>query len=389
MFFINISVVMVYSLSAPYMASLGVTTVWIGLLEGTVEGLSFFLKLFSGVLSDYLKRRKGIMLVGYSLTLISKPLIGLSSGFASIFASRVVERIGNGIQATPRDALVGDVAPEDHRAACFGLQRSLGVIGSISGGLLGIAAMTYTMNDFRMVFYIAGIPAALALAILYFFVKEPKHAHYENDIQINSHTERHPVHLADLKRLGKDFWGLMIIVAIFMLARVSETLIVLDAHKNFNLQANYLPFIMVVYNITYCLSSFPIGLLSDRIGRFKMLVLGIGVLMVADFFIAMAANLPMLFIGVFFWGCQMGIAQNTFAAFVADVVPEDIRGTAFGVYYLISGVAIIGGGIFSGTLAHIHGESTAFMMSFVIAAIAMVALFFFAPGKQKKIAICS
>lgn len=380
---------MVYSLSAPYMTSLGVTTVWIGLLEGTVEGISFFLKLFSGVLSDYLKRRKGIMLVGYGLTLLSKPLIGLSSGFTSIFASRVVERLGNGIQATPRDALVGDVAPADHRAACYGLQRSLGVIGSISGGILGIVAMTYTMNNFRMVFYIATIPAAIALGILYCSVKEPERAHYDNDIKINSQRERHPIHLADLKRLGKDFWGLMIIVAIFMLARVSETLIVLDAHKNFNLQANYLPFIMVVYNITYCLSSFPIGLLSDRIGRFKMLIFGIGVLMIADLFIAAAINLPMLFIGVFFWGCQMGIAQNTFAAFVADVVPEDIRGTAFGVYYLVSGIAIIGGGIFSGTLAHIYGESSSFMMSFVVAGIAMGALFFFAPGKQKKIAISS
>jgi MFS family permease len=384
---INISVIMVYSLSALYMSSLGVSTVWIGFLEGMVEATSFFMKLFSGVLSDYLKKRKGIMLIGYGLTVISKPLIGMSSDFSTAFAARVIERLGNGIQATPRDALVGDVAPADHRGACYGLQRSLGIVGSTSGALLGIVAMAYTFNNFRAVFYIATIPAAIAFAILYFFVKEPKHAHYDTDIQINSHRERHPIHFSDLKRLGKEFWCLMIIVAIFMLARVSETLIVLDAHRNFGLPTTYAPMIMFVYNITYCLFSFPVGILSDRIGRFKMLVVGIGILMVADFFIVTATSLPTLFIGVLFWGCQMGIAQNTFAALVADIAPEDIRGTAFSMFYLISGVATIGAGLSGGTLAHVYGESAAFMMSFVVAGLAMVLLFFFAPGKKKTVAI--
>lgn len=379
---INISVVMVYSLSALYLSTLGVSTVWIGFLEGMVEATSFFMKLFSGVLSDYLKKRKGIMLIGYGLTVLSKPLIGLSSSFSTAFAARIIERLGNGIQATPRDALVGDVAPSDHRGACYGLQRSLGIVGSTSGALLGIIAMAYTFNNFRLVFYIATIPAAIAFAILFFAVKEPKHAHYATDIETKGHQERHPIHFSDLKRLGKEFWYLMIIVAVFMLARVSETLIVLDAHRNFNLPTTYAPTIMLVYNITYCLFSFPVGLLSDRIGRFKVLAMGIAFLMIADFFIISATNLPTLFIGVLFWGCQMGIAQNTFAALVADIAPEDIRGTAFSMFYLTSGIATIGAGLCGGTLAHLYGESAAFVMSFLVAGLSMFLLFLFGPGKK-------
>lgn len=382
---INISVIMVYSLNALYLSTvMGVTTIWIGLLEGTIEALSFFMKLFSGVLSDYLKKRKHIMLIGYTLTAISKPLLGISSSFAGMFTSRIIERLGNGIQSTPRDALVGDVAPIGHRGACYGLVRSLGVIGSISGALLAMVAMTYTTDNFRQVFLLASIPASIALCILYFAVKEPKHAHYENDIQVSKHVERHPIHFSDLGRLGKEFWSLMVVVAIFMLARVSETFIVIDAHKNFGLPKSYASFIMILYNITYCLCSFPIGLISDKIGRYSLLIVGIATLMIADLFITFAPNLTMLFIGVLFWGCQMGITLNIFSSLIADLVPEDLRGTGFGVFYLVNGVSVIIGGAGWGIINHHYGERNTFLLSFVIAAMSMLALLFFAPGKRKQ-----
>jgi MFS family permease len=179
----------------------------------------------------------------------------------------------------------------------------------------------------------------------------------------------------------------MIVVTIFMMARVSETFIVLDACNNFALPKSYAPIIMITYNVTYCLCSYPIGLLSDRIGRYKLLVYGIATLMIADVFIATASNLPLLFLGVLFWGCQMGIAQNIFASLIADFIPEDLRGTGFGIYYILQGFAVIVGGYAFGKIAYHHGESSPFMMSFIIAALAMAALLFFAPGKKKRIAI--
>jgi MFS family permease len=388
MLLINISVIMVYSLNALFLSAvMGISSIWIGLLEGTIEALSSFMKLFSGVLSDYLKRRKNIMLIGYALTVISKPLVGISSNFTSVFISRIIERVGNGMQSTPRDALVGDVAPPKFRGACYGLQRSLGVIGSITGTLLAMVAMLYTTNNFQLVFLLASIPAAIALGILYFAVKEPKHAHYANDIKISNNKERHPIHVSDLKRLGKDYWGLMIVVAIFMLARVSETFIVLDAVKNFGLPKSYASSIMTLYNITYCLCSFPIGLISDRIGRYSLLVTGIITLMIADFLIALAPNLPTLFIGVLFWGCQLGISQNIFASLIADLAPEDLRGTGFGVFYLISGISTIAAGASAGTISHLYGEGAVFLLSLSVAGLSLLALLFFAPGKKKTVDI--
>ena len=388
MLFINTSVIMVYSLNALYLSTVvGISAVWIGLLEGAIEATSYLVKLFSGILSDYFKRRKNIMLIGYALTVISKPLLGVSSGYGTIFTSRIIERVGNGMQGTPRDALVGDVAPAEHRGACYGLQRSLGIIGSFLGTLIAIAIMFCSNNNFRLVFLLATVPAVIALTILYLAVKEPKHAHYATDIKVNNDSERHPIHWKDFRRLGKEFWGLMIVVAIFMLARVSETFIVLSAHKNLGLPQTYGPIIMTFYNITYCLCSYPIGLLSDRIGRYKILIIGIGTFMIADLFIALAPNLYTLFIGVFFWGCQMGISQNIFASLVADLAPQDLRGTGFGVFYLVSGASVLCGGFTGGTIAHLYGEGSAFAVSFVVAGVAMAALLFFAPGKKKTIAI--
>lgn len=385
MFLINISVIMVYSLNALYLSTVvGVSAVWIGLLEGVVEATSSFMKLFSGVLSDYLKKRKSIMLVGYAMTVISKPLLGISSSFGATFLFRLIERVGNGVQSTPRDALIGDIAPVNHRGACYGLQRSLGVMGSISGALLAVAAMSYTTDNFQLVFMLASIPAMVALCILYFAVREPKHAHYANDIKIGKSEERHPIHWSDFRRLGKEYWGLMVVVAIFMLARISETFIVLNAVKNFSLPRSYAPSVMILYNITYCLCSFPIGLISDRIGRYRLLIAGIGAFMLADLFIALAPNLYALFAGVLFWGCQMGISQNVFSSLIADLAPEDLRGTGFGVFYLISGTSVIVGGAGAGMIAHVYGEGSAFTMSFVVAGLSMAALLFFAPGKKKR-----
>lgn len=375
---------MVYSLNALYLSTVvGISAFWIGMLEGAIEATSFIVKLCSGILSDYFKRRKNIMLIGYALTALSKPLLFISSGYGAIFLSRIIERVGNGVQGTPRDALVGDVAPAEHRGACYGLQRSLGLLGSICGAFFAIIAMYYTTDNFNTVFLIATIPATIALTILYVAVKEPKHSHYATDIKVNK-VERHPIHLKDMRRLGKEFWYLMIVVAIFMFARVTETFIVIDAHKNFGLPKSYASSIMLVYNITYCLCSFPIGLLADRFGRYRLLVFGIAAFMLADIFIGAARNLTTLMIGVLFWGCQMGISQNIFASLVADLAPEDIRGTGFGFLYLISGLAVFIGGMIWGGVAVIYGVDVVFIMSFVMAALSLIALLYFKPGQRKQ-----
>ncbi len=386
---INISFVMIYSLSALYLnTSLGISTVWIGLLEGVVEGTSFLMKLCSGMLSDYLRRRKIIMVVGYSLTVISKPLLALSTSFGVVFAARLFERLGNGIQATPRDAMVSDIAPAKHRGACFGLMRSLGTAGSFMGGILGVTAMYLTHNNFQNVFWIATIPAVCAITILIFFVKDPRKKLINSAThQTMKKEERRPIHFSDLFLLGRPYWMLMIIVSIFMMARVSETLMVLHAHNNFGLEKTYAPFIMSLYNATYCLSSYPSGWLSDRFGRHMVLAFGVGALVVSDFFLSSATSLYGVFIGVVIWGIQMGVAQNIFVSLIADYVPADLRGTGFGFYYLISAISSVIAGLGGGTITHYYGVATTFFASMIVAIIALLVLLVFLPKTQKVLAI--
>jgi MFS family permease len=408
MFFINISNVTIISLSSVYMTTIGISVFWIGLLEGVIEAISFFMKLFSGVISDYLKKRKSIIMIGYGLTITSMFLTSLSVGYGSIFVARLIGRSGNGIQATPRDAMVGDVAPAHKRGSSYGLMRSLGVLGSIIGSGLSIVAMWYTANNFTEVFYLATIPSIIAFVLLGWFVKEPKIKNkktregevwfvespnitkttvsgedvykfsgkfvYQNSVNLIPSKDietRKTIKLSDLNGLGKKFWYLMGIVSIFMLDQFSSQWTTLVAYQKFNLPVQYVPLISMVFCISYCLSSYPVGLLSDKIGRFKILMAGITVLMIADLVIASATSLPMLFVGIFMLGCQTGIAQNTFASLIADYVPKDILGTAFGIYYLFSGLATICAGIFGGVIAEVYGINHIFIISFFLSAVSL------------------
>lgn len=376
MFFINISNVTIISLSSVYMTTIGISIFWIGLLEGVIEAISFFMKLFSGVISDYLKKRKIIIMIGYGLTITSMFLTSMSVGYGSLFAARLLGRSGNGIQATPRDAMVGDVAPAHKRGSSYGLMRSLGVLGSIIGSGLSIVAMWYTANNFTEVFYLATIPSIIAFLLLWCFVKEPKHSKFGDNLAADTvHDIEKPakrfVKLSDLNRMGKKFWYLMGIVSIFMFDQFSSQWTTLVAYQKFNLPAQYVPLISMVFCISYCLSSYPVGLLSDKIGRFKILMTGITILMIADLVIASATSLPMLFVGIFMLGCQTGIAQNTFASLIADYVPKDILGTAFGIYYLFSGLATICAGIFGGVIAEVYGINHIFIISFFLSAVSL------------------
>jgi MFS family permease len=376
---INTSVVIIFSLSSLFLnTAFGVSALWIGIMEHGVEGLSFLMKLFSGVFSDYLKNRKRLMVIGYALTVISKPLIAMSTGFYSVSASRIIERFGNGIQSTPRDALIGDIAPPHLRGTCYGFQRGLGILGSVLGSFLAYLAMLYFQNSFQSVFFVASIPAFLALILLIVFVKEPKREVTPGDVIVKSHM-RHPIHLRDALRLGKTFWLLMIVVAIFWIARVSEGLLVIHAHKHLGLEKADAPLIMVAYNITYCATSFTCGFFSDRFGRYWLLAATMVVLMFADYILFNAMNVEMIFAGILVWGVQMGMSMNLFTATIADLAPEDLRGTAFGCYYLISALATFVAGFVNGGIAENFGVGAAFKLSMALAATALFALLVFLP----------
>lgn len=388
MFLINLSFVMIYSFSGIYLKTLlGVTTIWIGFLEGMAEASSYAMKLFSGMFSDYIGRRKPIMIFGYMLSVFSRPLLAVASSFGLVFAARLMERFGNGIQATPRDAMVADVAHRKRIGASYGLKRSLGTAGSFFGAVCGVLAMIWTHNNYQQVFWLATIPAFIAFFILLFFVKESKrfdHPAVSAEIPLPAPKRRQPIHWSNLRLLGQTFWLLMIVNAIFMLSRMSETFLILHAHSNFGLENTYAPAIMMLFNAGWCVASYPVGVLADRMNRYWFLAIGIIFIVLADLILASAMSLTFVFIGVLFWGIQYGVTQNIFVSLIAETVPENLRGTGFGCYYIISAISALLADVGAGNIAHHYGEAYAFLGSGIVALISLLTLIVIMGYKRKK-----
>ena len=366
---INISSVMVFGIAALYVKQvLGVTTGLVLFLEGFFEAVAYALKLFSGVISDYLKRRKSVMVWGLVLFSVARPIMALFSSISAVLCARLLDRVGNGIQSTPRDALVSDLASKGTKGACFGLRQSLAVAGSFVGGVVGIWCMVATNQDFHSIFMYATIPAVLGILLVVFFVKDPL---VEGTAK---KSVRHPIHLSNLKRLGKPYWILMAIALVFRTSRVGESVLVLHATEIFHMDQSFSHSIIMLYNGANSLCSYPIGFLSDRFGIYGFLALSVVVLILADAFLGFAKDLTTVMIGVALWGIQIGISQSMFLSLISDHVPKDLRGTGIGFFYLISSIALLSAGAIGGAAATLYSQFATFIASGIIGLISLLML---------------
>jgi MFS family permease len=286
--------------------------------------------------------------------------------------------LGNGMQGTPKEALIRDVTPDEKVGVSYGLVRMFGMAGAAAGGILAWIAMFWTDDNFTRVFEFAIIPSSIALIALCIWVKEPKEAP-----KLKDKAKRHPLHMSDIKRLGTSYWWLMVLVALFMMSRVSEAFVILNADA-FGLSHSYIPLVTFVYNISYSLSSIPIGMMADRIDRYKILFAGLILLIISDLILAFSRDLTDIFIGIFIWGIQYAIMQNIFSTIIAHMVPEDLRGTGFGIYYLISAIVSVMTGYIEGHIADFYNISYTFIVSSMIASLTLIAFFFLMPKLKPK-----
>ena len=358
---------LIHSLLPVFLVSvLGASALSVGVIEGIAEATASITKVFSGTLSDYLGKRKLLTVIGYGLAALTKPLFPLAGTVGWVFAARFIDRIGKGVRDAPRDALVGDIAPAHLRGACYGLRQSLDTVGAFAGPLLAVALMALFANDFRAVFWIAVIPAFIALAILVFGVKEPETVRAKG-------RPRSPIRLSELRRIGAAYWGLVLIAAILSLARFSEAFLLLRA-ENVGLPIALVPLVMVVMNVAYAGSAYPAGVLSDRIDRLGVLVAGLVLLIAADLALALATGVWAVMGGVVLWGLHMGLTQGLLSAMVADVAPAEIRGTAFGVFHMVTGIMLLAASLIAGLLWDQVGPSATFFAGIGFTAIALAGL---------------
>jgi MFS family permease len=362
----DVSSELIHSLLPVFMVTtLGASMLAVGLVEGMAEATALIVKVFSGALSDWYGRRKPLTVIGYGLGALAKPLFALAPTIGWVVTARLVDRVGKGIRGAPRDALVADLAPPGMRGAAFGLRQSLDTVGAFLGPVLAIGLMLLWADDFRAVFWVAVIPAVLCVALLVVGVKERERP--------TAARRTNPIRRESLRQLSGAYWWVVAVGAVFTLARFSEAFLVLRAQQG-GLPIAWAPVVLILMNVVYSAGAYPFGRLADRMDHRTLLAAGLALLVLADLLLAAADRGPLLWAGVALWGLHMAMTQGLLATMVAATAPEHLRGTAFGVFNLASGVALLAASVLAGWLWDRWGAGTTFVAGAVFSALALAAL---------------
>ncbi|WP_149587363.1 MFS transporter [Tabrizicola flagellatus] len=363
----DVSSEMIHALLPVYLTvGLGASALAVGVIEGIAEATAAITKVFSGALSDRIGRRKELAALGYGMAALTKPVFPLAPSLGWVVAARFIDRVGKGIRGAPRDALVADLAPEGRRGAAFGLRQSLDTFGAFLGPLMAIALMWAFANDFRSVFWVAVIPAFLALGLILFAVKEPARPEGLRKV-------RNPLARAELRLLGGTYWAVVAVATVFTLARFSEAFLILRAEE-VGLSLMLVPLVLVGMNAVYAVSAWPAGVLSDRMSRPVLLMAGLALLIAADLVLALAPGFAGLALGIALWGLHMGLTQGLLSALVAEAVPAELRGTAFGMFNLVTGAALLLASVIAGALWQGLGSEATFLAGAGFALVAALGL---------------
>ena len=349
----DVSSEMVHSLLPVFLVTaVGASGLVVGVIEGLAEALALVVKVFSGALSDYWGKRKGLAVLGYGMGALSKPLFALASGAGLVLVARLIDRTGKGIRGAPRDALIADIAPSAMRGAAYGLRQALDSVGAVLGPLLAVGLMLLWANDFQAVFWVAVIPGLLSVLVLIFGVQEPAHHHPGRGIN--------PIRRESLRLLTRPYWIVVLLGTCFALARFSEAFLLLRAAQG-GLAVAWIPLVLVVMNVVYAGSAYPLGRLADRMSHTALLAMGLVVLALADLVLAYSNHWTVVLLGVILWGLHLGMTQGLLAAMVAQTAPAQLRGTAFGAFNLASGLALLVASVLAGLLWDQLGAAATFL----------------------------
>jgi MFS family permease len=362
----DVSSELIHSLLPLFLVTtLGATALEVGVIEGLATSTALIIKVFSGVLSDYLGKRKGLALLGYGLGALTKPFFALATTIDTVLAARLVDRIGKGIRGAPRDALVADSTPIEARGAAFGLRHALDATGAMLGPLLGVGFMLLWADHFRTVFWVASIPALASVTLLALGLHEPSAK--------KTARRTNPIRGENLKRLARPYWWVVGIGVTFTLARFSEAFLILKAQQS-SVAVTFAPLVVVVMSLAFSLSAYPFGKLSDRVDRKRLLAAGFAALVVADLVLATTDDWRLVFLGALLWGVHLGMTQGLLGAMVARFAPADLRGTAYGFFNLACGIAALFASVLAGLLWSTFGASYTFFAGSAFGVVALIGI---------------
>lgn len=363
--FTDISSEMIHSILPLFLVTvLDASLPMVGIIEGVAEATASVLKVFSGALSDYLGHRKGLTIVGYGLSAVVKPLFALATSPTWVLMARFGDRFGKGIRVAPRDALVADSTTVENRGAAYGLRQSLDTTGAFLGPLLTFGLMWLSGQNYRLVFQLAVIPAFLAVTLLALGIREP---------QRNAYQHQALDFRKGLKELGQRYWLLAAVAMIFNLGNSSDAFLLLQAQQ-IGISPAWIPIMLVVMNVAYSLTAYPLGHLSDRMGRYGLLITSFGLYALVYLGFGFAQASWQIWILFAFYGLYLGMSQGVLLACVADQVPANLRGTAFGLINLGSGIALLPASLLAGYLWQSVGAEATFSIGSFFALVSALML---------------
>jgi MFS family permease len=372
---LNLSSIMIFSLSPLYLTQvMGLAAMYLGIFEGCVEFCSWVTRVFAGALSDYLRKRKPILISACIVTVIARPLFAIAPSVTWVYGAKLLDRISNGFQATPREALVGDVAPSEIKGTCYGLRQSLGVTGSLLGAAALMYLMRVTHNDYKLIFWIAGIPPILALCALLLFVKDSPSEVIEKKLKEKERGSYFKALFSKVPQLSRGYWTVICVTAIFMISNYSGAYRILQA-KNEGFPIEDISIIMIAQNLGTMLAAFPMGRFSDMIDRRILLTVGFFITVSSNLFLVFLGGVSGILVGSLLWGMQMGVTQSILSTMVADTTNKALRGTAFGIYYCVIAFSLLCGNTLMGCLSGRFGLSMGFVSSAIISAIGIALVF--------------
>ena len=354
---------------------LGVNLVYVGTIEGIAESTASILKVFSGALSDYWGKRKELTITGYGLSALVIPIFALANSPMAVLIGRFIDRVGKGIRVAPRNALVADATPPEQRGAAYGLRQSLDTIGAAAGPLIAVVLMYTSGQNFRLVFWLATIPGILAVSLLILGIKEKSHS---------QKSPQNPLKWNVLKRLDRGYWILLLVTLIFNLGNSSDAFLLLRSQQ-VGINNTFIPLSFMVMNFTYFLSAYPAGVISDRLGRFGLIVAGF--LLYAFVYLGFAlAQFPWQIWSLFaVYGLYQGISKGVLLAAIGDRVPAELRGTAFGAIALTTGVVLFPANFIAGLLWENISYQAPFFFGSILAVMATLMLIFNAGKLDRQI----
>jgi len=343
---------------------LGVSVLTLGLIEGFAEGVASMIKAFSGALSDYLKKRKILVVIGYGLSTLTKPFFALASTATWIFAARFVDRLGKGIRVAPRDSLIADSTSTKIRGTAYSLRQALDSLGALLGPIFAIIILYLTTNNFRLVLWFAVIPAVLCIVVLIFRVKE-------STLKKNISRKKSYFLFKNFLKITPMFWLFFLTVFILNLGHFSEAFLLLRGQE-IGLEISFIPIVFVVMNAAYAIVAIPFGHLADKVGFFILIVYGFLILVLSDIILALTNSVGWMFVGIIFWGIHLGMTQGLLLAMIAKLSPLELRGTSFGLFHAITGVALLIASLIAGYLWQYYNSVLIFFVSAIITSVGIM-----------------